>query len=80
MSVDMKPFNKDQFMGCVSAMFAATKTERSGEYICSPAIPEEGSKLYQDDRLAEQLMLTRRIVKDTMGEGAIKGRCPFEFY
>ena len=52
-----------------------------GEYICPPAIPEEVSKLYQDDGLAEQLMvLTRRIVKDTMGEQAIKGCCPFEFY
>ena len=28
MSVGMKPFKKDQFMRCVSAMFAATKTER----------------------------------------------------
>lgn len=31
MSVGMKPFKKSQWEGCVSAMFAATKTEKSGQ-------------------------------------------------
>ncbi|KAF4630944.1 hypothetical protein G7Y89_g7196 [Cudoniella acicularis] len=35
MSVGMSPFKKDQFQGCVSAVFAATMTEKSGQYICS---------------------------------------------
>jgi NAD(P)-dependent dehydrogenase (short-subunit alcohol dehydrogenase family) len=79
MSVGMKPFKKDQWMGCVSSMFAATKTEKSGEYICPPAIPEEGNALYQKEGLDEKLMtLTREIVKEKMGVEL--GKCPLEFY
>lgn len=81
MSVGMKPFKKDQWMGCVSAMFAATKTEKSGEYICPPAIPEEGNALYQKEGLDEQLMkLTEQIVKDKMYDESVGKGCPMEFY
>ena len=31
MSVGMAPFKKDQWMGCVSTVFASTKTEKTGE-------------------------------------------------
>lgn len=81
MSVVMKAFKKDQFMGCVSAVFAATKTEKSGQYICPPAIPEEGSALYQNDKLVENLMkLTEEVVKEkTYDDSAAKG-CPFTMH
>lgn len=79
MSVGAAPFKKDQFEGCVSTMFAATATTKSGQYICPPAIVEPGSALANDVQLGEQLMeLTWRIVKEkTKSESADKG-CPFE--
>lgn len=79
MSVGLKPFKKDQFQGCVSTMFAATKTTRSGQYICPPAVPESGSELAQDEELGERLMkLTRELVKEkTYDDSAAKG-CPFQ--
>ena len=81
MSVGMQPFKKDQFLGAISTMFAATKTEESGQYICPPAIPESGNALAQDAELGERLMeLTREVVKEkTYAESAAKG-CPFSFY
>lgn len=67
MSVGMQPFKKDQWMGCVSAVFAATTIEESGQYICPPAIPEKGNALYQNYELAENLMrLTEKVVKEKM--------------
>ena len=81
MSVGMAPFKKDQFQGCVSTVFAATKTEKGGQYICPPAVPESGSAQAQDDQLGENLMkLTREVVKEkTFSESAEKG-CPFKDY
>ena len=81
MSVGMKPFKKDAFMGAVSALFAATATEKSGEYVCPPAIPESGSEMAQNEELGEALMkLTREVVKEkTYEQSAAKG-CPFQDY
>lgn len=78
MSVVMNPIKKDKMMGAVSTMFAATKTEKSGEYICPPAIPEPGSELSRNEALGEQLMkFTREIVREkTYEDSAAKG-CPF---
>jgi len=78
MSIAAQPFKKDQFEGCVSTMFAATKTEGSGEYVCPPAIVELGSELARNDELGEQLMkFTAQVVKDkTKKDSADKG-CPF---
>lgn len=78
MSIAAQPFKKDQFEGCVSTMFAATKTEGSGEYVCPPAIVELGSELARNDELGEQLMkFTTQVVKDkTKRDSADKG-CPF---
>lgn len=80
-SVALAPFKKTQFEGAVSTMFAATKTEASGQYVCPPAIPEEGSAMSQDEELGERLMrLTESVVREkTMGESAGKG-CPFKMY
>lgn len=81
MSVAMKPFKKDQFMGCVSAMFAATATTKSGEYICPPTVSESGNNLVQDEELGERLMeLTREAVKEETYEDSAGMVCPFEDY
>lgn len=74
----IEPFKKSQFEGAKPAIFAATVTDQSGQYICPPAVPESGSKLAEDDALADRLMrLTRQIVmQKTKGESADQG-CPF---
>lgn len=79
MSVGVEPFKKDQFAGAVSTVFAATTTQKSGEYICPPAIPEPGSAMSQDAKLADNLMdLTRKVVMEkTRRESADQG-CPFD--
>ncbi|KAL8898027.1 MAG: hypothetical protein Q9192_002285 [Flavoplaca navasiana] len=81
MSVGMAPIKKNIWMGCVSTMFAATKTPKSGEYICPPAIPESGTDLAQNEELGEKLMkLTRDVIKEkTYADSAAKG-CPFQDY
>jgi NAD(P)-dependent dehydrogenase (short-subunit alcohol dehydrogenase family) len=81
MSVGLQPFKKDNFQGAVSTLFAATATQNSGEYICPPAIPEQGSDLARDETLAENLMkLTRDVIKEkTYDQSAAKG-CPFRDY
>lgn len=77
----MAPLKKDFWQGCVSTVFAATKTTKSGQYICPPAVPESGNAMAQDEELGERLMkLTRDIVKEkTYEDSAAKG-CPFKDY
>jgi NAD(P)-dependent dehydrogenase (short-subunit alcohol dehydrogenase family) len=59
------PLKKDQYDGARSAMFAATMTKHTGEYICNPSIVEDGSELARNDQLGENLMkLTRDLVKE----------------
>lgn len=79
MSVAMRPFKKDQWEGALPMLFVATVTEKSGEYICPPAVPEVGSSASQDEALGDQLMkLTREIVREkTKKESADQG-CPFD--
>ena len=81
MSVGMAPFKKNQFEGAVSTVFTSTVTEKSGQYVCPPAVPESGSDLAQDMELAERLMkLTVDLVKErTESDSAAKG-CPFHTY
>lgn len=79
MSVAMKPFQKSQLEGCVSAMYAATATERSGKYICVPARIEDGSELAQSNELAEQLMqLTEDVLKEKSKVAGVE--FPLKFY
>lgn len=81
MSVGMAPFKKDQFQGCVSTIFAATVTTKSGEYICPPAVPESGSKLAQDEELGENLMkLTREVLKEKLPEDFAAQGSTFQDY
>ncbi|KAH3976942.1 hypothetical protein HBI56_016130 [Parastagonospora nodorum] len=79
MSVGAQPFKKSQFEGCVSTMFAATKTDKSGQYICPPAIVEPGSELANDEKLGEQLMdLTWKVVKEKTKSSSSDKGCPFK--
>lgn len=81
MSVAMTPFKKNQWMGATSTLYAATKTEKTGEYICPPAIPEPGSQLMQDARVGEQLMkLTAEMVRDKFGVQSVNKGCPLKAY
>ena len=65
MSTGMEPFKKDQFQGATSAVYAATITDKSGQYICPPAVPEAGNELSQNGKLGDQLMeLTRNIISE----------------
>ena len=81
MSVGLAPFKKDQFEGALSTLYAATKTENTGEYITPPAKPETGSELANSVELQEDLMeLTVRLIKEkTKSESVDKG-CPFKTY
>lgn len=81
MSKGLEVFKKDQFEGALSALYASTVTERSGEYICPPATVEQGSELARNEELAEQMMkLTREVVTEkTRGESVEKG-CPMKDY
>ncbi|KAI0489793.1 retinol dehydrogenase 12 [Xylaria cf. heliscus] len=79
MTTGMEPFKKNQFEGAKPAMFAATVTNDSGQYICPPAVPESGSKLAQDDLLAERLMmLTRQVVMEKTKSSSADQGCPFD--
>ena len=81
MSVGLAPVKKNIMQGCVSTVFAATVTDKSGQYICPPAVPESGSSMAQDEQLQENLMkLTRDVIKEkTYEDSAAKG-CPFKDY
>jgi len=81
MSVAMKPFQKTQFEGCVSTMFASTVTQESGQYICPPCIVEKGSDKANDPQLAEQMMkLCREVVEQKTKEKSSAKGCPFKDY
>ena len=45
MSAGMAPFKEAQYEGAVSTMYAAAATEKSGWYICPPAIVGRGGEL-----------------------------------
>ena len=81
MSVGMAPLKKNIMQGCVSTVFAATKTTGSGQYLCPPAVPESGTALAQSEELQEALMkLTRDVVTEkTKSENVDKG-CPMKDY
>lgn len=81
MSTAMSPFKKDQWQGSAPTLYCATKTEKTGEYICPPAIPEPGSKQAQDAELGEQLMkLTRELVKEKFYDQSVGAGCPLKDY
>jgi NAD(P)-dependent dehydrogenase (short-subunit alcohol dehydrogenase family) len=79
MSAVMHPIKKDQWMGSASTLFAATKTESSGEYVCPPAIVEPGSEIARSEEVQENLMkLTRELVTEKLNPQ--KEGCPMKDY
>lgn len=79
MSHGIEPFKKDQFEGAVPTVFAVTTTQESGQFICPPAIIEEGSELSQSEELADHLMeLTRRVVSEKTRSESVEKGCPFD--
>ena len=81
LSVGLAPFKKTQFEGCVSSMYAATMTEKSGQYICPPATIEAGSDKANDVELSERLMdLTWRLVEEKTKSSSSDKGCPFKQY
>ncbi|KAF2674808.1 NAD(P)-binding protein [Microthyrium microscopicum] len=81
MKYGMAPFKKDQFEGALSTLYLATVTENSGEYVCPPAIVEEGSKLANNEQLGEQLMtLTKLIVREKAKAESVDKGCPLEAF
>lgn len=79
MSVGMQPFKKSQFEGAVSTMYAATTTEKSGQYVTPPAIVEQGSDKANDDALADRLMeVTWKVVKEKTRSSSAEKGCPFK--
>ncbi|KAJ4378847.1 hypothetical protein N0V86_005720 [Didymella sp. IMI 355093] len=78
MSVGLAPFKKTQFEGAVSTMYAATMAEKSGQYICPPAIVEQGSDKANDAEMGERLMdLTLKLVKEKTKSQSVDKGCPF---
>lgn len=74
----MEPFKKTHYQGAVSAVYAATETSRSGQYICPPAVQESGSKQSQDEQLAEDLMeLTKSVIMCKTTHDSVEKGCPF---
>ncbi|KAG8707691.1 hypothetical protein FRC08_000340 [Ceratobasidium sp. 394] len=58
------PLKKDIWDGAVSVIYVGAVTNKTGEYVCPPAIPEPGSDLSRDEALGEQLMkLTDEVLK-----------------
>ncbi|KAJ4289750.1 hypothetical protein N0V90_011080 [Kalmusia sp. IMI 367209] len=81
MSVVAHPFKKTQFEGAVSSMYLATTTEKSGQYVCPPAVVERGSDMANDEGLGERLMeLTWKVVKDKTKATSVEKGCPFKEY
>ncbi|KAB2579734.1 putative oxidoreductase bli-4 [Lasiodiplodia theobromae] len=80
-SVAVHPFKKSAMQGAVSTMYAATATEKSGEYVCPPAIVEPGSEMSRDKELGERLMrLTRELVAERTRKASVEQGCPFRDY
>lgn len=56
-------------------------TEKSGEYICPPAIAEAGSELANDEQLGEDLMkLTRKVITEKTRKDSVDKGCPMKDY
>lgn len=60
----LNPIKKDIFQGCVSAMFCATQANEGGNFICPPAIPEEGPEKSRDQDMQDRLVrLSKQVIE-----------------
>ncbi|KAK4560872.1 hypothetical protein LTR86_005452 [Recurvomyces mirabilis] len=79
MSGGLTPFKKDQFEGALSTLYAATVTDKSGKYICPPAIYEPGSDLANNEELSEDLMkLTCELITEKTKPDSVDKGCPMK--
>ncbi|KAK3990472.1 putative oxidoreductase bli-4 mitochondrial precursor [Cladorrhinum sp. PSN332] len=79
MKYGLEPLKKDQFEAAVPTIFCVTTTEDSGQYICAPCIPEEGSEMSQSVELGDQLMdLTRKLIAEKMPMDSVERGCPMD--
>jgi len=79
MKYGMEPLKKDQFEGAVPTVYCATTTEDSGQYICAPCIPEEGSEMSQSVELGDRLMeLTRNLIAEKTRKDSVERGCPMD--
>lgn len=60
----LNPIKKDIFQGCVSAMYCATQPTKGGNFICPPAIPEEGPQKSRDEEMQDRLArLSKQLIE-----------------
>ncbi|KAJ9478916.1 putative oxidoreductase ENV9 (putative) [Pseudozyma hubeiensis] len=60
----LNPIKKDIFQGCVSAMYSATQPTKGGNFICPPAVPEEGPAKSRDQEMQDRLArLSKEIIE-----------------
>ncbi|KAK4228078.1 putative oxidoreductase bli-4 mitochondrial precursor [Podospora fimiseda] len=79
MKYGVEPFKKDQFEGAVPTVYCVTTTGDSGQYVCAPCIPEEGSEMSQNDELGDRLMeLTRNLIAQKTRMDSVKRGCPMD--
>ncbi len=54
-------------------------TDKSGQYMCPPAVPESGSGLARDGSLADRVVrLRRQVIMEKMKSKSTDQNCPFE--
>lgn len=60
----LNPIKKDIFQGCVSAMYCATQPTKGGNFICPPAVPEDGPEKSRDEEMQDRLTrLSKQIIE-----------------
>ncbi|KAJ1019905.1 hypothetical protein NDA16_004186 [Ustilago loliicola] len=60
----LNPIKKDIFQGCVSAMYCATQATKGGNFICPPALPEEGPEKSRDEDMQDRLArLSKQVIE-----------------
>ncbi|SNX82178.1 related to retinol dehydrogenase 14 [Melanopsichium pennsylvanicum] len=62
----LNPIKKDIFQGCVSAIYCATQPTKGGNFVCPPAIPEEGPEKSRDEEMQDRLVrLSKQVIERT---------------
>ncbi|KAJ1031344.1 hypothetical protein NDA18_002559 [Ustilago nuda] len=60
----INPIKKDIFQGSVSAMYCATQPTKGGNFICPPAIPEDGPEKSRDEDMQDRLArLSKQVIE-----------------
>ncbi|EST06011.1 Short-chain dehydrogenase/reductase SDR [Kalmanozyma brasiliensis GHG001] len=60
----LNPIKKSIFQGCVSAMYCATQPTKGGNFICPPAVPEDGPEKSRDEEMQDRLVrFSKQIIE-----------------